>query len=377
MREKDIQRALEKQRAYFRSGRTLPVEGRLRALRKLRAYIMRYEKKLYAALKKDLGKSSSESYMCEIGMTLAEITFMEKHLRGLARIRTVATPIAQFASHSFVKPSPYGNVLIISPWNYPFLLTIEPLVDAIAAGNTAVVKPSAYSPATSAAMKQLLEDCFEPELVTVVTGGREENQALLDQKFDLIFFTGSQTVGKTVLEKAAAHLTPSILELGGKSPCIVDRTAKIPLAAKRIVWGKYLNCGQTCVAPDYILCDARIKDRLIAEIKKQIEKQFGIAPLGNTDYGKIINRKHFDRLCALLDGEKEKIVEGAPQVPARGHVDPSHVPGVCTNVTIVSTIFQLRSWMPRETGCIMWMCPGRPCAEVYVPWYLGMTKAPA
>ena len=154
MREKDIQRALAKQRAYFRSGRTLPVKDRLRALQKLRAYIMKYENKLYAALEEDLGKSPSESYMCEIGMTLAEITFMEKHLRGLARPRTVATPLAQFASYSFVKPSPYGNVLIISPWNYPFLLTIEPLVDAIAAGNTAIVKPSAYSPATTAAMNK-------------------------------------------------------------------------------------------------------------------------------------------------------------------------------------------------------------------------------
>ena len=323
MREKDIQRALAKQRAYFRSGRTLPVKDRLRALQKLRAYIMKYENKLYAALEEDLGKSPSESYMCEIGMTLAEITFMEKHLRGLARPRTVATPLAQFASHSFVKPSPYGNVLIISPWNYPFLLTVEPLVDAIAAGNTAIVKPSAYSPATTAAMKQLLEECFEPELVTVVTGGREENQALLEQKFDLIFFTGSQAVGKTVLEKAAAHLTPSILELGGKSPCIVDRTAKIPLAAKRIVWGKYLNCGQTCVAPDYILCDARIKDRLIAEIKKQIEIQFGIAPLGNADYGKIINRKHFDRLCALLDRERQKIVCGGDTDEKRLMISPT------------------------------------------------------
>ena len=323
MREKNIQRALAKQRAYFRSGRTLPVKGRLRALQKLRAYIKKYENKLYAALEEDLGKSSSESYMCEIGMTLAEITFMEKHLRRLARPRTVATPLAQFASHSFVKPSPYGNVLIISPWNYPFLLTVEPLVDAIAAGNTAIVKPSAYSPATTAAMKQLLEECFEPELVTVVTGGREENQALLEQKFDLIFFTGSQAVGKTVLEKAAAHLTPSILELGGKSPCIVDRTAKIPLAAKRIVWGKYLNCGQTCVAPDYILCDARIKDRLIAEIKKQIEIQFGIAPLGNADYGKIINRKHFDRLCALLDGERQKIVFGGDTDGKRLMISPT------------------------------------------------------
>lgn len=323
MREKDIQRALEKQRAYFRSGRTLPVEGRLRALRKLRACIMKYEQKLYTALEKDLGKSPSESYMCEIGMTLAEITFMEKNIRKLARSRTAATPLAQFASHSFVKPSPYGNVLIMSPWNYPFLLTVEPLVDAIAAGNTAIVKPSAYSPAMSALMKKMLEECFEPELVTVVTGGRGENQALLEQKFDLIFFTGSQAVGKTVLEKAAAHLTPSVLELGGKSPCIVDRTAKIPLAAKRIVWGKYLNCGQTCVAPDYILCDARIKDKLIAEIKKQIEKQFGIAPLGNIDYGKIINRKHFDRLCGLLDEEKKKIVCGGDTDEKRLMISPT------------------------------------------------------
>ncbi|MBQ5676396.1 MAG: aldehyde dehydrogenase family protein [Lachnospiraceae bacterium] len=192
----------------------------------------------------------------------------------------------------------------MSPWNYPFLLTLDPLVDAIAAGNTAIIKPSAYSPATSKVIEKVAIECFQPEYVAVVTGGRAENEALLKQKFDFIFFTGSQSVGKEVLRHASEHLTPVVLELGGKSPCIVDASANIELAAKRIVFGKFLNCGQTCVAPDYILCESKVKALLIQEIKKQIKKQYGKNPLKNKDYGKIINEKHFDRLCRLINSEK-------------------------------------------------------------------------
>ena len=242
--------------------------------------------------------------MCEIGLSLTEITYMIRHVRRFARAKTVATPLAQFHSHSFVQPMPYGNVLIMSPWNYPFLLTIDALTDALAAGNTVLIKPSAYAPATAEIIKTIVSECFPPEYVAVVTGGRAENAALLDQKFDMIFFTGGQTVGKEVLRKAAEHLTPAVLELGGKSPCIVDETADIKLAAKRIVFGKFLNCGQTCVAPDHILCHAAVKDELAAEIVKQITLQFGSAPLSNPDYGKIINRRHFDRLCGLIDSSK-------------------------------------------------------------------------
>ena len=192
----------------------------------------------------------------------------------------------------------------MSPWNYPFLLTLDPLADAIAAGNTAIVKPSAYSPATSAVIKKLISECFDPRYVAVVTGGRKENAALLEQKFDLVFFTGSQSVGKEVLRHTAETLTPAVLELGGKSPCIVDSTAKIQLAAKRIVFGKFINCGQTCVAPDYILCQRSVKDQLVQELCRQIKLQYGEAPLSNPDYGRIINEKHFDRICGLIDREK-------------------------------------------------------------------------
>ena len=192
----------------------------------------------------------------------------------------------------------------MSPWNYPVLLTLEPLIDALAAGNTAVVKPSAYAPSTSRVMQEIIEECFSDEYVAVVTGGRAENQALLNQRFDKIFFTGGKTVGREVLRHAAEYLTPVTLELGGKSPCIVDSTAKIPLAARRIVFGKYLNCGQTCVAPDYILCDKAIRDQLTDAIKSEIRRQFGKHPLENPNYGKIINRKHFQRLQGLIDSSK-------------------------------------------------------------------------
>lgn len=300
----EIQEVLNKQQDFFSSGNTLPVENRISALRKLRAAIHRHEAALTDALKADLGKSSSESYMCEIGLSLSELDWMLRHIRRLTKAKTVYTPIAQFAAHSFRSPSPYGNVLIMSPWNYPVLLTIDPLIDALAAGNTVVVKPSAYAPATAAVLKALIEDCFPPEYVFVVTGGRAENQALLHQKFDKIFFTGGQNVGREVLRDAAVHLTPVTLELGGKSPCIVEKSAKIELSAKRIVFGKFLNCGQTCVVPDYILCNAEIRDELLHAICHEITVQFGREPLSNPNYGKIINEKHFDRILGLIDREK-------------------------------------------------------------------------
>lgn len=265
--------------------------------------------------------------MCETGMTLSELSWMRRHLAGLMRGHTVMTPLAQFAAHSFRSPSPYGNVLIMSPWNYPLMLTLEPLIDALAAGNTAVVKPSAYAPATSAVIQKLIAECFDPEYVFVVTGGRAENQALLNQKFDKIFFTGGKAVGREVLRHAAEYLTPVTLELGGKSPCIVDATANIRLAAKRIVFGKYLNCGQTCVAPDYLYCEASIRDELVQAIREEITAQFGADPLQNENYGKIINQKHFDRILGLIDPAK---------VVAGGNADAQALriaPTVMTDIT--------------------------------------------
>ena len=301
---KNIDQILESQRAFFQSGSTLPVEFRIEQLKKLYDIIKTNEKEICKALTADLGKSDFEGFMCEVGLVLSEITYMIKHIRKFAKEKKVRTPLAQFAARSYKKPSPYGNTLIMSPWNYPFLLTMDPLVDAIAAGNTAIVKPSAYSPATGEIVERIIQECFEPQYVAVVTGGRKENAALLDKKFDFIFFTGSENVGKEVLRRAAEHLTPAVLELGGKSPCIVDSTAKIKLAAKRIVFGKYLNCGQTCVAPDYVLCHSTIKDQFVQEVCKQVKKQYGKKPLNNANYGKIINEKHFERLLGLIDAEK-------------------------------------------------------------------------
>ena len=304
MTETEIKGLVEKQQAYYKSGVTIPVAFRIGQLKKLYATVKKYETEINDALTSDLGKSHFEGFMCESGLVLSEISYMIHHTKKFAKRKTVHTPLAQFASKSFKQPVPYGNTLIMSPWNYPFLLTIDPLADAIAAGNTAIVKPSAYSPATSKIIEKIIGECFNPEYVAVVTGGRAENQALLDQKFDFVFFTGSQAVGKEVLRHTAEHLTPAVLELGGKSPCIVDASANVKLAAKRIVFGKYLNCGQTCVAPDYILCESSVKDAFVAEVVKQIRLQYGENPLENKDYGKIINEKHFLRLCGLIDQNK-------------------------------------------------------------------------
>lgn len=304
MTNSEIEELLEKQRKYYKTGETLELEFRIKQLKKLYIVIRKYENEINEALKEDLGKSSFESFMCETGLVLSEISYMIHNIKKFSAPKRVYTPLSQFASRSFIQPMPYGNTLIMSPWNYPFLLTIEPLVDAIAAGNTAILKPSAYSPATGRIIEKIVKNCFSPQYVAVVTGGRVENAALLEQKFDFVFFTGSQAVGKEVLRHTANHLTPTVLELGGKSPCIVDKSADIKLAAKRIVFGKYLNCGQTCVAPDYILCESSIKEDFVNEVIRQIKIQYGKNPLNNKDYGKIINEKHFKRLCGLIDYDK-------------------------------------------------------------------------
>lgn len=334
MNAQNIDVLLESQQSYFQSGATLPVSFRINMLKKLREAVKNHEKEICAALTEDLGKSDFEGFMCEVGLVLSEISYMIRHTRKFAKKHRVHSPLAQFASSSYKKPSPYGNTLIMSPWNYPFLLTIDPLADAIAAGNTAIIKPSAYSPATSAVIEKIISESFSPEYIAVVTGGRKENACLLEKKFDLIFFTGSQNVGKEVLRHTAETLTPAVLELGGKSPCIVDSTAKLKLAAKRIVFGKYLNCGQTCVAPDYILCHESIKDQLIKEICLQIEKQYGKTPLENPDYGKIINEKHFERLLGLMD--QSKVIFGGESNSSSCQISPA----VMDNVTWDDLVMQ-------------------------------------
>lgn len=357
----NIEAILQKQRTYFQSGATLPVGFRIAMLKKLLAAVNKYETEIGAALTADLGKSDFEGFMCETGMVRSEISHMIRHVKGYAREKRARTPVAQFPSRSYQKPCPYGNVLIMSPWNYPLLLSLGPLVDAIAAGNTAIVKPSAYSPATGAVVKKIIEECFAPEYVAVVTGGRKENAALLEKKFDLVFFTGSQAVGREVLRHTAETLTPAVLELGGKSPCIVDSSAKLKLAARRIVFAKFLNCGQTCVAPDYILCHESVKDELIAQLKAEIEKQYGPVPLSNPDYGRIVNRKHFDRIKGLID--PDKVVTGGNRNGDTLQIAPT----VLTDVTWEDAVMQEEIFGPvlpvltyRDPGEIYSMLADRP-----------------
>ena len=277
------------------------------ALVALRKAVMENEAKINAALQADLGKGSTESYMCETGMVLSGLRHAIRHIRSYSRPRKVHTPLAQFPARSYMIPEPYGNVLVMSPWNYPLLLSLAPAASAIAAGNTVIIKPSAYSPATSAVVASIIRSVFPEEYVATVEGGRDVNSDLLEQKFDYIFFTGSKSVGRLVMRKASEHLTPVTLELGGKSPVIADRTLaarNLRTAARRIVFGKFLNCGQTCVAPDYVLVHNDIAGDFLSACTEETARMFGEHPLENPDYGKIINHKHFERLLGLLNPDK-------------------------------------------------------------------------
>jgi len=296
----DIQTLVKNQRTYFLSNATKPIEFRIQALHALKTAIINHENLIIEALKKDLNKAPMETIMTEIGIVMTELNHMLKHLRHWAKPKRVKTPLVLFAATSKIIYEPYGVVLIMSPWNYPFQLAIDPLIGAIAAGNCAIVKPASYAKHTSDAIKIIIESCFKPEYVTTVLGGRLENTALLEQRFDYIFFTGSTDVARTVMEKASHYLTPVSLELGGKSPCIVDETCNMKLTAKRIAFGKFLNAGQTCVAPDYVFVKQAMKATLIEELKKNITEFFGLNPLQNEELPRIINEKHHTRLLGLM-----------------------------------------------------------------------------
>lgn len=297
MEKEEIIKIVEKQRAYYKKNVPFSYEERINNLNKLYSTIEAFTEELREALKKDLGKSATEADMCEIRLTLSEITYIKKNLKKWMKDKKVHTPLSQFSSSSFIRPLSYGTVLIMSPWNYPILLSLEPLADALSAGNTVILKPSLYSKHTTLVLKKLISSVFPPELVYVIEGGREENKALLDIKFDYIFFTGSKNVGKYVMSKASSFLTPITLELGGKSPTIVTKNASLEVSAKRIVFGKLINSGQTCVAPDYILVDESIKEEFLSLLIEEIKKQ-------DSDRGKIINEKHFSRIKALIDNDK-------------------------------------------------------------------------
>jgi len=296
-----IEEIVKNQRDYYMTGATRPLEFRLTALRKLQKAVRDHEKQICDALLKDLNKQPFESYMAEVGMVLDEVKFHIRHLRRWIKDKLVPTPLVHFPAVSFTSPEPYGVTLIMSPWNYPILLCLDPLIGAISAGNCAVIKPSAYTPATSQVIADIVKAIYDPEYITVVQGGRQENTALLEQKFDYIFFTGSISVGKAVMEAAAKHLTPVTLELGGKSPAIVDASADLKLAARRIAFGKLLNGGQTCVAPDYVLVEESVRDTLIQNFREVLAEKF---PGGDySDHVKIINDRHYQDKKALLDGQ--------------------------------------------------------------------------
>lgn len=293
---------MDRQRQFFRSGVPLDITRRKQALRSLLQEVERREDELLSALRTDLGKAPFEGYMTEVGLVREEIRYHLKHLDHWARDKRVPTPLSQFPARSIRHPEPYGVVLIMAPWNYPIQLSLEPLIGAISAGNCVVLKPSAYAPACSHALKELIAACLPDDWVTVVEGGRAENQALLEQPFDYIFFTGSVAVGRHVMEMAARNLTPVTLELGGKSPVIVTADADLPLAARRIIFGKLLNAGQTCVAPDYLLVDRSVQEKLTKLLQQEITHFLGPDPLADSDYPRIINEKHLHRLEGLLTG---------------------------------------------------------------------------
>lgn len=328
----DFNGLVQKQKEYFLTGETLPVKFRKEGLKKLREALLSSEPLINDALKKDMNKCPEEVFMTETGMVLSEINYHLKHLSHWAKKRRVITPLAQFSAKSYILPQPYGSALIMSPWNYPLLLTLSPLVGAISAGCTAVVKPSAYAPNTSAAVAKILGEIYPPHYIAVVEGGRQENAQLLDQHFDYIFFTGSAEVGKSVMASAAKNLTPLTLELGGKSPVIVDESADIALAARRIAFGKVLNGGQTCIAPDYLFIHQSVKEPFIAAYAKALEEFFP-----NNDFGTmnvIINEKHYNRLTALLNSGKAVI--GGQRDSARRFIAPT----LLDNVSLQSPIMQ-------------------------------------
>ncbi|MDA3932097.1 MAG: aldehyde dehydrogenase [Tenericutes bacterium] len=329
-----IKDMVNKQRDYYYTESTKTYKFRKDALKKLYDAVSTYEDEIKEALYKDLNKSAAEAYLTEIGVTLKEIKYLSKNLKKFMKRKKRKTEITNFPAKSFISPHPYGVTLIMSPWNYPIYLTLAPLAGAISAGNTAIIKPSNYSSNTSDVIEKMIQDTFDNEYISVVKGGREKNQDLLNRKFDYIFFTGSTTVGKIVMEKASRNLTPISLELGGKSPTIVTKDSNIDLSAKRIIFGKLINSGQTCVAPDYVLIDEEVEEEFIGRCMQYINQFFGKKPLENEKYGKIINKKHYDRLVGLM--KDQEIVVGGKTDAKQLKIEPT----VLRNVSPDSPIMQ-------------------------------------
>lgn len=317
------QELVKKQRKFFTAGKTKQYDFRIRQLNLLEKAIREYEPVLYRAFELDLRKSEFEVYSTEIGFVLNSIRETKKKLKKWMHPEKVKNPLFLAGSKSYVIHEPYGVMLIIGPFNYPFQLTIEPLAGAIATGNTAIIKPSELTPHVSAVIKEMLGKYFKEEYISVVEGEVEETTLLLSQRFDFIFFTGSPRVGKIVMEAAARNLTPVVLELGGKSPAIVTADANLKEAARKLVWGKFLNTGQTCVAPDYVLADSRIKDALLHEIKKEIHKFYGNEPKKSKDYGRLVSDRHWQRLKKLMDESAGRVIVGGETAAKERYIAPT------------------------------------------------------
>ncbi|MEJ2729603.1 MAG: aldehyde dehydrogenase [Deltaproteobacteria bacterium] len=317
----DFRNILTAQEQFFKSGQTHDLDYRLDNLKRLKNAIIQNESAFMEALKKDLSRAPYESYLLEVGVLLAEIRLVKRRLKSWARPRRAKTPFLLWFASSRIYCEPYGRVLIIAPWNYPFLLSISPLIGSIAAGNCTVLKPSEYAPHTAAVISEMMASCFDKRYIAVIEGDARIGEALLEEHFDYIFFTGSVNVGKRVMSAAAKNLTPLTLELGGKNPCIIDQDVNLDVAARRIVFGKFINAGQTCIAPDYLWVHQSNKSKLLERIRNYLNRFYGEDPRKSPDFARIINQQHFNRLCRLL--EKGDVIIGGQNDPQDLYIAPT------------------------------------------------------
>ncbi len=338
--EKYIKESVANLHSYHATGATKPIAFRIAQLRKLKEYITENEKEILAALATDLGKSSEEGYLTEISIVMGEINAHLKHLKKWAKPKRVTTPLHVLPSSSKIVYEPLGVALIIAPWNYPFNLLLTPLVGAIAAGCCAMLKPAPAASATSQVIEKMIKTIFEPNYIDIVQGRREVNAILLEQRYDIIFFTGSPQLGKIVSMAAAKNLTPVIMELGGKSPCIVDRDANIAIAARRIAWGKCLNSGQTCIAPDYLFVHEQVKDKLLAAIKAEIISTFGDDPKQSPYFPRMISDSAFENVLSLI--ESENVYYGGEHDASQRYISPT----ILDNITPASKVMQQEIFGP-------------------------------
>ncbi len=335
MPELNYAQLIQQQKSYFLTGETKTIAFRRKQLKKLRDAVLRNEELIYEALYKDLHKSKFEAYATEIGFVLEELTYHIKHVKKWAKPKRVRTPLTSFPASSYQTCDPKGNVLIMAPWNYPFQLTLVPLIGAVSAGNTAVIKPSEISIHTAQVIEKIISETFDEKYLQVIIGGAKEAQELLQQDFDHIFFTGSGRIGRIVLESAASRLIPVTLELGGKSPCIVDEDVHVKLTARRIIWGKLINAGQTCIAPNCLIVHEKIKDKLLPELVNAIKKFYGENIQTNKEYPRIINRANMERLIGMMEGSK--VYWGGRYDVEELFFEPTIIDEACLNLPVMQS----------------------------------------